>query len=76
MEDILLPVLFDLTLEYAIRNVQETDFVLDINGSHQVFFYTNALSLISDNIRIIERNAHESLNACKYICCKYICYRA
>jgi len=34
--DALSPLLFNFTLEYAIRKVQETNLGLDMNGTHQV----------------------------------------
>ena len=33
-EDALSPLLFNFTLEYAIRKVPETNLVLDMNGTH------------------------------------------
>ena len=36
--DALSPILFNFALEYAIRKVQETNLVLDINGTHQVLW--------------------------------------
>ena len=51
------PLLFNFALEYAIRKVQETNLVLDMNGTHQVLAYADYLNLISDDIRTIERNA-------------------
>ena len=63
--DALSPLLFNFSLEYAIRNVQETNFGLDMNGTHQVLAYADDVHLIGDHIRTIERNADVLLNACK-----------
>ena len=54
------PLLFYFALGYASRKVQETNFQLNINGTHQVLAYV-------DDIRTIERNADVLLNACKDI---------
>ena len=57
--DALSPLLFNFTLEYAVRNIQETNLTLDMNGTHQVLAYADDVNLIGDDIRIIERNADE-----------------
>ena len=55
--DALPPLLFNFSLEYAIRKVQETKLGLDINGTHQVLAYGDEENLIGDGIRKLERNA-------------------
>jgi len=65
--DALSPLLFNFALEYAIREVQETNLGLDINGTHQVLAYADDVNLIGDDIRTIERNEDVLLNACKDI---------
>ena len=40
---------------------------LDTNGTHLVLAYVDDVNLIGDDIRTIERNADELLNACKDI---------
>ena len=64
--DALLPLIFNFPLENAIRKVQETNFGLYMNGTHQVLAYADDVNLIGD-IRTIERNADVLLNACKDI---------
>ena len=59
------PLLFNFSLEYAIRKVQETNVGLDMNDTHQVLAYADVVNLIGDDIRTIERNADALLNACK-----------
>ena len=54
--DALLPVIFNFALEYAIRQVQETNLGLDINGTHQILASGDDVNLIGDNFRTIERN--------------------
>ena len=62
-----LSLLFNFTLEYAIRKIQETRLGLDMNDTHQILFYADDVNLIEDDIRTIERNADVLLNACKDI---------
>ena len=62
-EDALSPLLINFALEYAFREVQETNLGLDMNDTHQVLAYEDDANLIDDDIRTIERNADVSLNA-------------
>jgi Reverse transcriptase (RNA-dependent DNA polymerase). len=64
--DALSPLLFNFTLEYAVKKVQEINLGLDMNGTHQVLAYADDVNLIGDDIRI-ERNADVLLNACNDI---------
>ena len=66
-QDAMSIVLFNFALEYAIRRVQETNLGLDMNDTHQVLTYADDENLIGDDIKTIERNADELLNACKDI---------
>ena len=50
--DALSPLLFNLALEYSIRQVQETRLGLDVNGNHQVLANADDVNLIGDVIRI------------------------
>ena len=61
--DALSPQLFNFSLEYAIRKVQETNLGLDMNGTHQVLTYADDVNLIGDDIRTIERTADVLLKA-------------
>ena len=65
--DALTPLLFNFSLEYAIRKVQETNLELDMNGTHQVLAYADDVNLIGDYIRTIKINAVVLLNAFKDI---------
>jgi Reverse transcriptase (RNA-dependent DNA polymerase). len=48
--DALSPLLFNFSLEYAIRKVQETNFGQDMNSTHQVLSYMDDVNLIGDDI--------------------------
>ena len=64
---ILLPLLFNFSLECAIWKVQDTNFGLDTNDTHQVLGFTDDVNLIGNDIKSIERTADILLNACKDI---------
>ena len=57
------PLLFNFTLEYAIRKVQEARLRLDMNDTQQVLAFADDVNSIGDDIRI-GRNADVLLNAC------------
>jgi hypothetical protein len=60
-----LPLLFNFSVEYAIRKVQKTNLGLDLNGTHQILAYVDDVNLIDNDIIKIEKNAGVLLNACK-----------
>ena len=49
--------LFNFALEYAIKQVQETNLGLNMNGTHQVLAYADDTNLKGDEVTTIERNA-------------------
>ena len=51
--DALSSLLFNFALEYAIRNVQETNLGQDMNDTHQVLAYAEDVSLTGDDVRKI-----------------------
>jgi hypothetical protein len=59
--DTLSPLLFNFTLEYAIRKVQGNQVRLKLNGTHQLLVYADDLYLLRYNIDIIKKNT-ETLN--------------
>ena len=48
--DALSPQLFNFSLEYAIRKVQETNLGLYMNGTHQVLAYADDVNLLGEDI--------------------------
>ena len=48
--DVLLPLLFNFALEYAVTKIKETNLGLNKNGTHQVLTYKDDVNLIGDDI--------------------------
>jgi hypothetical protein len=47
-EDALSPLIFNFSLEYAIRKVQENQVGLTRNGTHQLLAYADDVNLLGD----------------------------
>jgi hypothetical protein len=54
--DALSPLLFNFALECAIRNIQENQVGLKLNGTHQLLIYADTMHLLGDNINTIKKD--------------------
>jgi hypothetical protein len=65
--DALTPLLFNFALEYAIREVQDIQVGLKLNGNHQLLAYADDVNLLGDDIDTIERNMETLTDARKEV---------
>jgi hypothetical protein len=63
------PLLSNFALEYAIRNIQESQVGLKLNGTHQLLVYADDVNLLGDNIHedFIKNNTQTLIDASKEV---------
>jgi hypothetical protein len=67
MATVLSPLLFKFALAYGIKNVQENQVGLKLNGTHQLLPYADYMNLLEDNINTINKNIDTLNNASKEV---------
>jgi hypothetical protein len=54
--DALSPLLFDFSLEYAIKKVQVNQDVFKLNGTHQLLAYSDYVNILGGNVLTVKEN--------------------
>jgi hypothetical protein len=61
--DALTQLLFSVALEYAIRNVQENQVGLKLNGTHQLLAYADDVNPLGGDVNTVNENAGSLIDA-------------
>jgi hypothetical protein len=62
------PLLFNFALEYAIKEVQQNQVWLNLNGAHQLLVSADDVNLLGDNKNTIQKNSRTLIYASKEVC--------
>jgi hypothetical protein len=65
--DALSPMLFNFSLEYAIRRVQINQNGLKLNGTHQLLAYADGVNILGGSINTLKENAGALVAAAREI---------
>jgi len=65
--DALSPLLFNFTLEYAIRRVQVNQDGLKLNGTHQLLAYADDVNILEGSVDTVKKNSEDLVAATKEI---------